>query len=90
MKPPNAWGLFDMSGNVSEVTWDRFGANYYSSSASEDPEGPDTGDYRVARGGAVVDSEVAARVSSRSNESSWYSPDYAGAYKGFRLVRTVP
>ena len=48
---PNAWGLYDMHGNVNEWCLDWWGANTSSMAAETDPVGPDTGSYRVRRGG---------------------------------------
>ena len=48
---PNAWGLFDMHGNVFEWCLDRYTTNYYAQSSLVDPQGPSEGSYRVARGG---------------------------------------
>ena len=55
-KKPNAWGLYDMHGNVFEWCSDWFGD--YPTSAVTDPVGADTGSDRVYRGGAWGDTGV--------------------------------
>ncbi len=79
---PNAWGLFDMHGNVWEWCQDWYGD--YPSGHARDPEGPSSGSYRVFRGGSWNCYARGCRSASRSR----YIPAYRGSDIGFRLTRT--
>ncbi len=83
-KQPNAWGLYDMHGNVWEWTQDRYSGNYYSESPSEDPKGPSTGEMRVLRGGSWRDAANAHRSAFRNY--GYQTPRSYG--DGFRIVRS--
>ena len=79
---PNAWGLYDMHGNVWEWCSDRYGKDYYDTGAREDPEGPATGTARMLRGGSWLDAPRRCRSAFRY----WFVPTYALAVNGFRVV----
>lgn len=83
-KDPNAWGIHDMRGNVSEWVQDWFDYDYYGDSPVDDPRGPDSGEYRVYRGGCWFDSAQYCRPALRRFDfpiSRFYNV-------GFRVVRT--
>jgi formylglycine-generating enzyme required for sulfatase activity len=83
-KEPNAWGLHDMHGNVSEWCQDWFSGGYYTQSPGVDPAGPSAGSDRVLRGGSwLLDS-----ASSRSAARYARPPGVRESGVGFRLVRT--
>jgi len=64
-KQPNAWGLYDILGNVWEWVDDLFDEDYYGESPAEDPSGPGGGEYFVLRGGSWDSSPGVARASYR-------------------------
>jgi sulfatase modifying factor 1 len=84
-KPPNAWGLYDMSGNAQEWCSDWFSDTYYASSPSTDPAGPDTSDYncRVIRGGSYNNNYPDLASGARYQNG----PETNNMNTGFRCVR---
>ena len=84
-KQANSLGLYDMSGNVWEWCWDRYGSSGSYPSGTEDPAGPDTGSYRVLRSGCCGSNASSCAV---SNWFGYYPYDRGSRY-GFRLVRSA-
>jgi formylglycine-generating enzyme required for sulfatase activity len=79
---PNAFGLYDMHGNVWEWTNDFHDEKYYSNSPVNDPKGPVEGDVRVRRGGSWHTWPLYARCSYRN----WNSETTRYTLVGIRLV----
>ena len=81
-KKPNAWGLYDMHGNVWEWCEDWYG-NYPSGHVT-DPDGLSSGSSRVGRGGNWGSSAGGCRSADRSG----VTPGHGYGFLGFRLART--
>ena len=81
-KEPNAWGLYDMLGNLWEWTGDWYDANYYKRQELTDPKGPSTGQSRVLRGGSWGSNPAYVRASYRD----WDDPADRSLVIGFRCV----
>lgn len=80
---PNAWGLYDMYGLVWEWCQDRYGS--YSAEPLSDPPGPQSGAFRVMRGGSWY--SIAGE--SRSASRFFFSPDTRFGNIGFRVAKTA-
>ncbi len=79
---PNAWGLYDMHGNVWQWCKDWFAEGYYKVSPKQDPPGPAQGDKHCMRGGGWNESGSSCRAACRS----WCIADHRFGGNGFRVV----
>jgi formylglycine-generating enzyme required for sulfatase activity len=85
-KQPNAFGLYDMHGNLWEWCSDLYDADYYRRSPDADPVGPKQSDKRVGRGGSWYSSQKYASSTSRDG----YAPGHRVGTLGFRVARDTP
>lgn len=80
---PNAWGLYDMHGNVAEWVWDCYDA--YGTGPLQDPTGPESGSLRVNRGGGWNDFAKNLRSAYRAS----LTPTSSSPSVGFRIARSA-
>jgi sulfatase modifying factor 1 len=84
--PPNAYGLYDIIGNVWEWVSDWYGSDYYGSGDVRDPAGPGSGGMRIVRGGSWVNDDV---MMLRCAYRHKVPPDTYAHSVGFRIVCTT-
>ncbi len=78
------YGVYEMAGNVSEWVNDWFSPDYYASSPAINPAGPDSGEFKVARGGGWGDEDSLLRTASREP----LLPGATDPAHGFRCAMT--
>ena len=83
LKKPNAWGLYDMHGNVWEWCRDWFDKDFYASGNTVDPVNTKEAKCATCRGGSWYNPNHILRSASRNN---WYPPTYRHYNVGFRVV----
>jgi formylglycine-generating enzyme required for sulfatase activity len=76
--PANGFGLYDMAGNAFEWVADRYGANYYKQSPSDNPKGASRGECRVLRGGSWGNGALALRTAARYKDPQRRSSSSTG------------
>ncbi len=86
LKQSNAWGLYDMHGNLWEMVWDGYGKDYDDLDIVDPRQNAGVGAIRVIKGGAW--GSIAARCRSASRFGGG-APVITNDYQGFRPVRSV-
>jgi len=82
---PNGYGLFDMGGNVWEWTMDNYGPDYYANSPSQNPTGPNSGRFKVIRGGSWHSGAMCIQNYYRNG----LPPSWVDFAVGFRCVKSA-
>jgi sulfatase modifying factor 1 len=80
---PNAFGLYDVIGNVWEWVSDWYSSDYYGTGDMRDPRGPESGTMRIVRGGSWVNDDVAMLRCAYRHK---VPPDTYAYSVGFRIV----
>jgi formylglycine-generating enzyme required for sulfatase activity len=83
-KKPNGFGMYDTLGNLWEWVQDWYGLDYYHNSPEADPKGPESGEYRILRGGSW---RGVARGPARVSSRYILRPGVRSNVLGFRCVR---
>jgi len=82
-KEPNAFGLYDMHGNVYQACQDWYDSDYYGESVAENPQGPPPDTDHILRGGSWRNSPTWCRSAKRTLTGG---PGYSSDNEGFRVV----
>ena len=83
-KKPNSYGIYDMSGNVWEWVSDWYDKNYYKNSPYSNPQGPESGEFKVQRGGSWSNTADYHTSSYRMV----YGPTGKDEFNGFRCAKS--
>ncbi len=78
----NVLGIYDMSGNAAEWCSDWYSESYYMNNIYDNPQGPETGNQKVVRGGSFISDVSQHRVAARD----YYSSESGAVDIGFRIV----
>ncbi|MFQ5631384.1 MAG: formylglycine-generating enzyme family protein, partial [bacterium] len=82
---PNGYGLHDMAGNAWDWCVDWYDEEYYKNSPAKNPQGPNSGTFRVLRGGSWTYNPNVMRCADRDR----IGPNGRDFYFGFRCVQDV-